>query len=146
MKHLKTFERFQINEEEAIFGLFADKQKKISEYTQDILSGKFEKIEDLKKDLKKYVDAKPVQGIGSSMGHWMGYISNLNNLLKSPKKPEGQLEDVFGKMRPAAEVIEEEIARVIIKDRLVAKKDGKWEIESKGRSFGSSQHTFGGGA
>ena len=59
MKHLKTFESFQINEEEEIFGLFADKQKKISEYTQDILSGKFEKIEDLKKDLKKYVDAKP---------------------------------------------------------------------------------------
>jgi len=146
MKHLRTFESFQINEEEEIFGLFADKQKKISEYAQDILSGKFEKIEDLKKDLKKYVDAKPDQGLGSSIGQWMSYISNLNDFLKAPKKPEGQLEDFFGKMRPAAEVIEEEIARVIIKDRLVAKKDGKWEVDSKGRSFGSNQHTFGGGA
>jgi len=149
MKHLKTFENFSINEEEALFGLVQtnkEANKKISEYTQDILSGKFEKIEDLKKDLKKYVDAKPEQGIGSAMGQWMSYVSNLNDLLKAPKKPEGQLEDVFGKMRPATEVLEEEIARIVIKDRLVSKTNGVWNVESKGRSFGSNQHTFGGGA
>jgi hypothetical protein len=149
MKHLKKFENFSINEEEALFGLVQTNKEanaKISEYTQDILSGKFEKSEDLKKSLKKYVDAKPVQGIGSAIGQWMGYISNVNDHLKDSKKPEGQLEDVFGKMRPAAEVIEEEIARIVLKDRLVAKQDGKWDIESKGRSFGATQHTFGGGA
>jgi hypothetical protein len=150
MKHLKKFENFSINEEEeALFGLVQTNKEansKISEYTQDILSGKFEKTEDLKKSMKKYVDAKPVQGLGSSMGQWMGYISNVNDLLKAPKKPEGQLEDAFGKMKPATEVIEEEIARIVLKDRLVAKNDGKWNVESKGRSFGATQHTFGGGA
>jgi hypothetical protein len=149
MKHLKKFENFSINEEEALFGLVQTNKEanaKISAYTQDILSGKMEKIEDIKKSLKKYVDGKPAQGIGSAMGQWMGYVSNVNDLLKAPKKPEGQLEDAFGKMRPAAEVIEEEIARIVIKDRLVSKKDGKWDVESKGRSFGATQHSFGGGA
>ena len=149
MKHLKKFENFSINEEEALFGLVQTNKEantKISEYTQDILSGKFAKTEDLKKSLKKYVDAKPVQGIGSALGTWMSYVSNVDDLLKAPKKPEGQLEDVFGKMRPATEVIEEEIARIVLKDRLVSKQDGKWNIESKGRSFGATQHTFGGGA
>jgi hypothetical protein len=149
MKHLKTFENFSINEEEALFGLVQTNKEanaKISAYVQDITSGKFEKIEDLKKSLKKYVDGKPAQGIGSAMGQWMGYVSNVNDFLKAPKKPEGQLEDAFGKMRPAAEVLEEEIARVVIKDRLVSKNNGKWDVESKGRSFGSTQHSFGGGA
>ena len=150
MKHLKKFENFSINEEEeALFGLVQTNKEansKISEYTQDIVSGEFKKVEDLKKSLKKYVDAKPVQGIGSALGTWMSYVGNVNDLLKAPKKPEGQLEDVFGKTKPAAEVIEEEIARIVLKDRLVAKHDGKWDVESKGRSFGATQHTFGGGA
>jgi hypothetical protein len=149
MKHLKKFENFSINEEEALFGLIQTNKEanaKISDFTNDIVSGEFKKIEDLKKSLKKYVDSKPVEGLGSSMGQWMSYVDNVNNLLKDLKKPEGQLEDYFGKMKPAAEVIEEEIARIILKDRLVAKQDGKWDIESKGRSFGAKQHTFGGGA
>jgi len=146
MKYIKTFESFDsVNEEEAFFGLIADKQKKISEYITDVISGKFEKIEELKKDIKKYVDAKPDQGLGSAMGRWMNNISNINDIVKSPKKPSGQLEDAFGKMRPASDVLSEEIARIILKDRSVIKSNDKWEVNSKGRSFGTGQHTFGSG-
>jgi DNA-directed RNA polymerase specialized sigma54-like protein len=71
----------------------------------------------------------------------------LNDFLKDPKELKGDLESYpNNKKKPAAEVIEEEIARVILKDRLVTKKDGKWAIETENRSFGSTQHTFGGGA
>jgi hypothetical protein len=146
MKYIKTFENFAINEEEELFGMFADKQEKISEYTQDILSGEFKMIEDLKKDIQRYIKSKPEGGLGSAMGQWMSYISNVNDISKSPSKPEGQLEDVFGKNKPASEVVEEEVARIILKDRLVTKKNGKWEVQSEGRKFGSKDHTFGGGA
>lgn len=144
MKHLKTFESFQINEEEEIFGLFADKQKKIEQYTKEVLAGTIS--EDLKKDFESYKKSKPEQGLGSSMGTWLSYVTNVDDLVKAPAKPATELVDCFGKKRPSAEVIEEEVARMIIKDRLVTKKDGKWEVESKGRSFGTTQHTFGGGA
>ena len=137
MKYIKTFENFAINEEEELFGMFGDKQKKISEYTQDVLSGEFKMIDDLKKDIQRYIKSKPEGGLGSAMGQCMSYISNINDVVKSGSKPEGQLEDVFGKKKSASEVIEEEIARVILKDRLVTKKDGKWEVQSEGRKFGS---------
>ena len=126
MKHLKKFENFQINEEEEIFGLFADKQKKIEQYTKEVLS-------------------KPAQGIGSSMGTWLSYVTNVDDLVKAPAKPANELLDCFGKKRPGAEVIEEEVARMILKDRLVKKKDGKWKIEEEGRSFKGATHTFGSG-
>lgn len=143
MKHLKKFENFQINEEEEILGLFADKQKKIAQYTKELLEGTIS--EDLKKDFEKYKNAKPVQGLGSSMGSWLTYVTNVDDMIKSPAKPAEQLEDCFGKNRPAAEVIEEEVARMILKDRLVTKKSGKWEIEQSGRSFKGATHTFGSG-
>jgi hypothetical protein len=143
MKHLKKFENFQINEEEEILGLFADKQKKIAQYTKELLEGTIS--EDLKKDFEKYKSAKPVQGLGSSMGTWLTYVTNIDDMVKSPAKPSEQLEDCFGKTRPAAEVIEEEAARMILKDRLVTKKSGKWEIEQSGRSFKGATHTFGSG-
>ena len=143
MKHLKKFENFQINEEEEILGLFADKQKKIAQYTEELLKGSVS--QDLKKDFEKYKSSKPVQGLGSSMGSWLTYVTNVDDMVKSPAKPAEQLEDCFGKTRPAAEVLEEEVARMILKDRLVTKKDGKWSIEEKGRSFKGSTHTFGSG-
>lgn len=143
MKYLKKFESFQINEEEEILGLFADKQKKIDQYTKEILSGTI--TDELKKDFKKYVDSKPVQGLGSSMGNWLNNVTNIDDLIKEPAKPAAQLTDSFGKTRPAAEVIEEEVAKLILKDRLVKKKDGKWKVEG-GRSFGATEHSFGGGA
>lgn len=143
MKHLKKFENFQINEEEEIFGIFVDKQKKIEQYTKEILAGTIS--EDLKKDFEKYKNAKPAQGIGSSMAIWLSYVSNIGDLIKSPAKPATQLVDVFGKKRPGAEVIEEEVARMIIKDRLVTKKSGKWTVEESGRGFKGSTHTFGSG-
>ncbi len=143
MKHLRTFENFQINEEEEIFGLFADKQKKIEQYTKEILAGTIS--EDLKKDFEKYKSAKPVQGLGSAMGTWLTYVTNIDDLIKAPAKPASELEDGFGKKRPAADVIEEEVARMILKDRLVTKTDGKWSVETKGRSFKGATHTFGSG-
>ena len=143
MKHLKTFDNFQINEEEEIFGLFADKQKKIEQYTKEILAGTIS--EDLKKDFEKYKSSKPAQGLGSSMGTWLTYVTNIDDLIKAPAKPAAELEDSFGKKRPSSDVIEEEVARMILKDRLVNKKDGKWSIETKGRSFKGATHTFGSG-
>lgn len=143
MKHLKKFENFQINEEEEIFGLFADKQKKIEQYTKEVLAGTIS--EDLKKDFESYKKAKPAQGLGSSMGTWLSYVTNVDDLIKAPAKPAAELENVFGKKKPAAEVIEEEVARMILKDRLVKKKDGKWKVEEEGRSFKGATHTFGSG-
>jgi hypothetical protein len=164
MKHLRTFENFQINEEEEIFGLFADKQKKIERYTKEILEGTIS--EDLKKDFGKYIASKPPGGIGSDMGQWRGYVTNIDDLLdptlrydkkqelwfvdkfgaKAPEKPAAELQGFYDdKKRPAADVIEEEVARMILKDRMVTKKSGKWEIETKGRILTSKTHTFGSG-
>lgn len=143
MKHLQTFESFKINEEEEIFGLFTDKQKKIEQYTKEILAGTISP--ELKKDFESYKKAKPEGGIGSSMGTWLTYVTNVDDLVKAPAKPAAELEDAFGKKRPAAEVIEEEVARMILKDRLVTKEGGKWQVESKGRSFKGATHTFGSG-
>jgi hypothetical protein len=146
MKYIKTFESFAINEEE-LFGKFdKNKQSKISEYTKDILSGEFKMVEDLKKDIQRYIKAKPEGGLGSAMGQWMSYIRNINEISKSTNKPSGQLEDVFGKKGSAEDIIEEEVARVILKDRLVVKVNGKWEVKSEGRRFSGKDHTFGGGA
>lgn len=147
MKHLKKFENFSVNEEEALFGLILtnkEANQKISDYIEDIKSGSFKKVEELKKDLEKYYKAQPVQGLGKDTWPW--YVDNLKDFLKAPKKLEGQLESYpDNKMKPAAEVIEVEIARAILKDRLVTKKDGKWQVEG-GRSYGATEHTFGGGA
>jgi hypothetical protein len=157
MKHLKTFESFQINEEEEIIGAIKKlgtdikksitgeaTQEKIAKYTKEVLSGKIS--EDLKKDFESYKKSKPDQGLGSSMGTWLSYVTNVDDLVKSPAKPATELVDASGKNKPAAEVIEEEVAKMILKDRLVSKKDGKWGVETKGRSFGTTPHTFGGGA
>lgn len=146
MKHIKTFESFSVvNEEELIsFGSGAA-QRKIKEYTNDILSGKFEMSEKLKNEIKKYINAKPDSGIGSAMVNWKSYIRNVENVLSKSTKPEGQLQDVFGKKDNAEDVIEEEIARIILKDRLVIKVGDKWEIKG-GRNFGDKGHIFGGGA
>ncbi len=160
MKHLKTFENFQINEEEEIIGAIKQvatdikrkvtgeerrekEEAKIKQYTKEILAGTIS--EDLKKDFEKYKSSKPNQGLGSSMGSWLTYVTNIDDMIKSPAKPSEKLEDCFGKIRPAADVIEEEVARMILKDRLVTKKSGNWEIEEEGRRRVGSTHTFGSG-
>ena len=175
MKHLKTFESFQINEEEEIIGNIKSaatavkktitgeasdekRQEKIKKYTEELLAGTVS--EELKKDFKKYIDAKPTQGTGSSMGHWLTYVTNVDdwvkggleqlqtlvkNLKEAKDKSKVTLEDAFGKVRPAIDVIEEEVARMIIKDRLVTKSSGKWEGNEKGRSFSVGSHSFGSG-
>jgi hypothetical protein len=145
MKHLKTFENFSSINEEELISIFGNAQKKIKDYTDDVLSGKFEMSEKLKKDIKKYISEKPDSGLGSAMSSWKSYIRNISKAIESSTKPQGQLQDVFGKKRDADEVIEEEIARVVLKDRLVVKVGGKWEIKG-GRHFGDQGHVFGGGA
>lgn len=149
MKHLKTFESFAINEEEEILGAIfgksdEKKQEMIKKYTQEILSGNISG--DFKKEFDGFVKAKPSQGLGSAMSSWMSNVYNLKQLMENPSKPEGQLEDNLGKMRPAAEVIEQEVAKVILKDRMVEKVDGKWQVVTKGRQFSSTQRTFGSGS
>ncbi len=144
MKHISKFENFKVNEEE-IFGLFTDKQKKIEQYTKELISGQVS--EEFKKDYEAYKKSKPQQGLGSSTGTWMSYVYNLKNAMNSGSKVTGEIVDSNGKKRNAAEVLEEEIARMILKDRVVSKDGkGKWVVDDSKRSFGSSaKHTFGSG-
>jgi hypothetical protein len=104
--------------------------------------------------------------MGSAPVLWIGYVANLKSILnisweygkdkkgnpdkekivlkfsETYKKPEGQLRSspdgcFGGEMKSAAEVIEEEVAKMILHDRRVIKnKDGKWEISMKGRNVG----------
>jgi len=138
MNYIKDFNNFSSVNEEEVFGLFVDKQRKIKELLQEFLSGNYKNIE---KAILVYNESKPSN---KSNSDWSSYIYNILDLSKSGKKPGDSLEDAFGKNRPAIDVIEEEIARIVLKDRLVIKDNGKWIINEKGRSFSKGTHTFGG--
>lgn len=98
MKNIKTFEQFNSDNLELIEeGLFDGKSKKVKEYLEDITSGKFEKIEEIKKvynyyfsDKVKYFNSVEKKNVNTALSGLKAVIENH----KSAKIPENLEEQI----------------------------------------------------
>jgi hypothetical protein len=132
---IKRFNSFNLNEEISL-GIFGNrKQEKIKQYTESILfnrlsGGNFRAASELRELIDKYINAVRY---GTSISNYKKSIQNLQDILRDYSfrdkaiKNGSVLKDSEGNERPGEDVIEEEVARVILKSLKVKKEDGKWK-------------------
>jgi hypothetical protein len=132
---IKRFNNFNLNEEISL-GIFGNKkQEKIKHYTEHILfnrlsGGKWRTASELRELIDKYIDSVRYT---TSISNYKKSIQNLQNILRDYSfrdkaiKNGSVLKDSEGNERPGDDVIEEEVARVILKSLKVKKEGGKWK-------------------
>lgn len=129
---IKRFNSFEVNEEIS-FNFFKNVQKKIEDYVDFLFISSRDKDSKTRNNLRTDID-KYIKSVryDVSISAYKTSIQNVKDMLNqygyrdAARKDGALLTDSKGNKRPAVEVIEEEIARIVLKSLNVRNKNGKW--------------------